>query len=448
MIHEIQAEYSVIGALLIDNDSIDRIPDLKADHFYNHENKVYFTEICRQIAAGNRVDVITVFEALKTKITDCLQNLNTIANSVGSSANIQRYAEIIVDKAVKRSLVVISREVDDIVASGQKSAVCVDLVASKLDALAQQKTASEPKRLNDLLTGYVSTMEDRESGKIKPIETGWPDLDKKLGGGIDRGTLTVVAGRPAMGKTAFGLGIARNISYEKSSLFLSMEMVKEQVIDRNIAAIGRIPLSWLRMPTSNSPSDQQNWNNLTAAFAKAQDLNLYIDDQTSLNMLAIRNKARQVKRKNGLDCLVIDQLSFITGAQSDKTYEAVGEYTRGLVQLSKELNIAVVLLCQLNRDVEKRPNKRPMMSDLAVSGSIEQDAATIIFLYRDEVYNLDSQDKGICEVIIGKQRQGAPGVAGLAYFGDQTRFDNLAREWEPDKPEKTFKRGRGLSDGL
>jgi replicative DNA helicase len=447
MNHEIQAEFSVIGALLLDNNAIDRIQDLLPDHFYNHDNRTFFIEICRQIAAGNRVDVITVFDELKTKITDCLQQLNSIANSVGSSANIQRYAEIITDKAIKRALVAISNEVNDIVATGQKSGVCVDLVASKVEALAQRKTSTEPKRLNDLLTGYVGTMEDRESGKIKPIETGFVDLDEKLGGGIDRGTLTVVAGRPAMGKTAFGLGVARNISHEQSSLFLSMEMVKEQVIDRNIAAIGKIPLSWLRVPTSHSPTDQQNWNNLTAAFAKAQDLNLFIDDQTSLNMLSIRNKSRQVKRKHGLDCLVIDQLSFITGAQSEKSYEAAGEYTRGLVQLAKELNIAVVLLCQLNRELEKRPNKRPMMSDLAVSGSIEQDASTIIFLYRDEVYNQDSQDKGVCEVIIGKQRQGAPGMAGLAYIGDQTRFEDLQRGWQPSQPKTYPKRG-SLADGL
>lgn len=448
MIHEIQAEFSVIGALLLDNDAIDRIPDLQSDHFYNHENKLFFTEICRQIAAGNRVDVVTVFEALKSKVTDCLQTLHNIANSVGSSANIQRYAEMILDKAVKRSLVAISREVDDIVASGQKSGVCVDLVASKLDALAQRKTASEPKRLNDLLLNYVSVIEDRQAGKIKPIETGFVDLDRKLGGGLERGTVTVVAGRPAMGKTAFGLGLARNMAYENSSLFLSMEMAKEQVIDRNIAALGQIPLSWLRQPSDNLPSDKANWDRLTAAFSKAQDLNLYIDDQTGLNMLAIRNKARQVKRKNGLDCLVIDQLSFITGAQSDKSYEAVGEYTRALLQIAKELNIAVVLLCQLNRDVEKRPNKRPMMSDLALSGSIEQDAATIIFLYRDEVYNVDSPDKGVCEVIIGKQRQGETGVCGLAYFGAETRFDNLARNWEAAQPEKAVRRPRGLAAEL
>lgn len=447
MSNEIQAEFSVIGALLIDNDSIDRIPDLQPEHFYNFENKLFYTEICKQIAMGKRVDVITVFDSLKNKVTDCLVTLNSIAQSVGSSANISRYAEIIVDRAIKRALVSIAGEIEGIAASHEKSDVCVDLVASKVEQLAQKKTTSEPQRLNDMLGNYVGVMEDRMSGTIKPLSTGFADLDIRLGGGADRGSVVVVAGRPAMGKTAFGLAIARNVSISGASLFLSMEMAKEQVIDRNIAALGQVPLSWLRVPKNNSPTEKNYWDNMTKAFLDAQDLNLYIDDQTGLNMLAIRNKARQVKRKNGLDCLVVDQLSFITGGTADKPWDKVGEYTRGLLQIAKELNIVVVLLCQLNRECEKRNDKRPMLSDLAQSGSIEQDAATILFLYRDEVYNQDSPDKGICEVIVAKQRQGATGHVGLNYQGEYTRFNDLARHWERNE-HKHEPRRRGLAADL
>lgn len=448
MTHEIQAEFSVIGALIIDNDAIDRINDLEPSHFYNSDNRAIFSEIRKQITAGKRVDVITIFEQLKSEITDCLVLLNNIANSVGSSANISRYAEIITDKAIKRALVALGREIEDVVATGQKSGECVDLVASKIDALGQRKTAQEPQRLNDMLGNYVQTVEDRMSGKIKPIATGFTDLDVKLGGGMDRGTLTIVAGRPAMGKTAFGLGIARNVSYWGSALFLSMEMSKVQVCDRNISALGKLPLSWLRMPRDESPSDKQHWNSLTAAFSAAESLNLFIDDQTSLNVLAIRNKARQIKRKHGLDILVIDQLSFIVGANpSSPQWEAIGEHTRGLIQLAKELNIAVVLLCQGNREAEKRPNKRLGMADLAGSSSIEQDAATIMFLYRDEVYNPDSPDKGVCEVGISKQRQGATGMAGLAYIGEQTRFEDLQHGWQASEP-KSYQKRSSLADHL
>jgi replicative DNA helicase len=447
MTHEIQAEYSVIGALIIDNDAIDRINDLDPSHFYNSDNRAIFSEIRNQITAGKRVDVITIFEQLKDQVSDCLVLLNQISQSVGSSANISRYAEIITDKAIKRALVALGREIEDVVATGQKSGVCVDLVASKVDALGQRKTAQEPQRLDDMLMNYTQVLEDRMSGKIKPIATGFADLDKKLGGGVDRGSLIVVAGRPAMGKTAFGLGIARNVSYWGSALFLSMEMAKEQVIDRNISAIGKLPLAWLRAPVDNTPTEHGYWDNVTKAYSEVERLNLFIDDQPGLNMLAVRNKARQIKRKNGLDVMVIDQLSFLTGAQSDQNWQAIGEYTRALLQIGKELNIAVVLLAQLNRDCEKRPNKRPQMSDLAQSGSIEQDAATIIFLYRDEVYNPDSQDKGICETIIGKQRQGETGMVGLAYIGDQTRFADLQHGWQASQPQSYTKRS-SLSDDL
>lgn len=439
---EVQAEFSVLGALLIDNDAIDRIPDLKSEYFYNHENRLIFCELKKQIAAGSRADVITVFDKLKDKVSECLVLLNSIANSVGSSKNISKYAEIIADKAIKRALVTIGREIEDVIATGQNSASCVDLVASKVDALIQRQTTQEPTRFDDMLGDYVQVMEDRNSGKIKPISTGYVDLDERLGGGLDLGTLTVVAGRPSMGKTAFGLGIGRNVAECGNSLFLSMEMSKEQVCDRNIAALGKIPIFWLRNPNTGNPLHDMYWQNLTTAFKKSQELNMYIDDQTSLNMLAIRNKARKIKRTKGLELLVIDQLSFITGAESDQIRLAIGEYTRGLVQIAKELQIAVVLLCQLNRDCEKRPDKRPIMSDLAESGSIEQDASTIIFLYRDEVYNPDSPDKGVAEIIIKKQRQGAPGVVGMAYIGEQTRFEDLAHKWQRSEPvKKSYKKG-------
>ena len=181
---------------------------------------------------------------------------------------------------------------------------------------------------------------------------------------------------------------------------------------------------------------------MTAAFINSQKLNLFIDDNTGLNMLEIRAKARAVKRKAGLDLIVVDQLSFITGGRSDKSYEAVGEHTRALVALSKEMDCAVVLLCQLNRECEKRPNKRPIMADLAVSGSIEQDAANILFLYRDEVYDPDTRDKGICEVQSVKQRQGEPRTIGLGYMGSLTRFDDLRNPWRPmPREEKPARRG-------
>lgn len=436
-VEAVHAEQSVIGALLIDNESLYRIADLQPEHFYRNDHRQIFTEISRQIVAGKRCDVITVFEALQSKVSDCLPYLHQMAQTVASASAIGRYADMVIDRAIKRAMGVIGGEMQDMQASPEAAEVLVDRAASKIEALAQKKTVQEPQRMSEMLGNYVDIIQDRMDGKIKPIQTGFADLDKRLDGGLERGTLTVVAARPGMGKTAMGLGIARNVSEWGTSLFLSMEMSRDQVNDRNIAALGKLPISWLRTPND----DKAMWDRMTYAFQKSGEMNLFIDDQTALNMLGIRSKARSVNRKKGLDLLVIDQLSFITGGESDKSWEVVGEYTRGLLALAKELNIAVVLLCQLNRKCEDRTNKRPILSDLAVSGSIEQDAANVLFLYRDEIYNPDSPDRGVCEVNTAKQRQGEPGTVGLTYIGSQTRFEDLAN-WQQHREEfKPRKRG-------
>jgi replicative DNA helicase len=440
--HSLQAEQGILGALLRDNDAIDRIGNLHAEHFYSPEHMMIFREIAQQIKAGKRADVITVMSALHGRLADAGSYLNAMAQSTPSAAGIARHVAIVIDRSVKRGLLQVAGDLSVWACTPEDAAAIADRAAGRIEILAQNDASTEPMLMADLLSEHASMLEARMEGRIKPVSTGFPDLDRKLGGGLERGTLTVVAGRPAMGKTAFGLALARNIADDGVSAFWSMEMPRRQVMDRNAAALGKLPLAWVKEPTG----DDLLWKSLTHAYQRAQQMRLYIDDQTSMNMLQIRSKARQVKRKAGaLDCLVIDQLSFITGAESDNYAYALGEYTRGLVALSKELDLALVLLCQLNRKCEERPNKRPMLSDLASSGNIEQDAATAIFLYRDEVYNPDSQDKGICEVIIGKARQGETGMVGLTYIGEQTRFESLSRSWTPQVVEK---KRRGLADHL
>lgn len=373
--------------------------------------------------------------ALGEKVPDCLRYMTELRNSAVSAVNIRRHADIMIERAVKRALRALSIEMGELAESPQSAASCVDLVASRLDLLAQVKATQEPEQIEDMMTDYIATLEARMSGAITPVRTGYTDLDAKLDGGLERGTLTVVAARPGMGKTAFGLGVARNASYEGVGMFFSMEMSRMQVADRNTSALGKIPLKWLRKP-DETEGDVANWTAVTHAIAKTREMNLIIDSQTGLNTIEIRAKARKVKRQAGaLDVIVIDQLSFITGGRSDKSYEAVGEHTRALVALAKELDCAVILLCQLNRECEKRPNKRPIMADLAMSGSIEQDAANILFLYRDEVYNPDTPDRGMCEVNCEKLRQGEPGPVALAYIGNQTRFEDLAYRWKPHQAE-------------
>lgn len=442
-IASIEAEQSVIGALLLDNDAVDRLGDLQTEHFYAAEHRSIFAEILKQISDGKTCDVISLFEPLQDKVQDCLHYLNSLAQNTPSSANVRRYADVVVDRSMKRSLVSLGMELQELAStSHQEASTLVDSLAAKVDALAQKKTHSNPVRMSESMVEYVELLEKRLAGHIKPIASGFTDLDRKLNGGFQRGTLSVIAGRPGTGKTAFGLALCRNVAEWGTACFLSMEMDRAQVNDRNIAALGKLPLAWLSNPSNDDPV---MWNSFTSACQRVERLNLYIDDETSLSMLDIRNKARQVKRKSGLDMLVIDQLSFIKGGgnKDTKKYELIGEYTRGLIELAKQLNIAVILLCQLNRECEARNNKRPQLSDLAMSGSIEQDAANIIFAYRDEIYNPDSKDKGVCELICAKQRQGETGTVALAYVGEQTRFEDLQYRWQPPSM-KELPKNRGF----
>lgn len=435
-----ESEQSVIGALLIDNNSIDKIGDLRSEHFYREDHRVIFSEILKQIALGLTADAISVYEAVNDRFKDILSYLTEIVGNTPTAKNILRHADIVVGCAVKRALVILGAEIEDLARNSPENAdTLVNEVSTRIDAIAEKKVRSLPELMSETLIAHTEMIEKRMTGQIKPISTGFTDLDNRLDGGLERGTLTVVAGRPGTGKTAMGLALCRNVAVGGFAGFLSMEMDKKQIADRNIAALGGISISWLRNPIENDPG---NWDRLTKAYSQAAELNLFIDDETSLTVLDIRNKARFIKRKNGLDLLVIDQLSFITGGSREKKgYEVIGEYTRGLIAIAKQLDMAIVLLCQLNRECENRANKRPQLSDLAMSGSIEQDAANVLFLYRDEIYNPDSQDKGVCEVNCAKQRQGEPGLVALAYFGAQTRFESLSRPWMP--PQYNEKKQRG-----
>jgi len=443
----VMAEQEVLGALLLDNDAIDRVHDLEPAHFYRADNRAIFSEIRRQIGMGQRVDPLSLLEPLRGHVEDCLRYLTSLRQNVGSAVTIRRHADMMLDKAMKRGMAAIGRDLESMAwGTPTPAEESIAEASARLDELVKRKGQSDPRILSDTLAGYMEVLTRRMNGEDKPISLRFADLDRKLGGGLERGTLTVIAGRPAMGKTALGLALARNVAEEGVSLFLSLEMSNVQVNDRNIASLGHIPITWLRDPPEHSPPGSQSaayWTAMTSAVARAQQLRLFIDDQTGLNLLQVRSKSRKVKRMAGaLDVIVLDQLSFLTGAQSEKSYEQVGEYTRGLIALAKELDCAVVLLCQLNRKCEDRNDKRPMASDLAQSGSIEQDAANILLLYRDEVYNQSTQDKGICEVIVAKQRQGQPGTIGLSYIGEQTRFESLAYQWIPpcERPSDDFEK--------
>ena len=436
--HSLEAEQQVIGALLRHNDAVDRIGDLRAEHFYLADHATIYRELVRHLAAGRGCDAVSLAEALRGKITNCLQYLVQAEQSTPSAVHIKRHVDIVIDRAVKRALLGVAGDLAVWARSHEAGEVVADRAARRIEELGQHQTVNDPVLMGDLLTEHAELLTDRLEGKVKRVSTGFEDLDAKLGGGMEPGTLIVVAGRPGMGKTAFGLAVGRNVAEDGVAELFSMEMPRRQIMDRNIAAIGKVPLEWVQTPSAAPEA----WDRVTHAYQRARDIRLYIDDQAGMNMLQLRAKARLVKRKAGqLDCIVIDQLSFLQGAEAENYAYALGEYTRALVALAKELDIPIILLAQLNRKCEERPNKRPMLSDLASSGNIEQDAATVIFLYRDEVYNPDSPDMGVCEVIVAKARQGKTGMVGLSYIGEQTRFESLTPGWRSAKVEAKPKRG-------
>lgn len=435
----IEAEQAVLGSMMADPEAIDRCFFLEAAHFYRADHRVIYNEIMRQHMSNMMLDPLTIAERVGDKVQDGPMYLMQLRASHPSAARIRAHADIVVEKAKRRALLALASEIQESALGIIEVQDIADGAVGRIEALVRSRTMQDPQRMASMMTEYVGVLEKRHSGEIHPIATGFEDLDHKLDGGFDPGTLVIIAGRPSMGKTALGLCIGgNNADAGGCALFESMEMPREQVIDRRVSAMAQVPMNWLRKPDI----DTSGWDGVTRAIQMINNIDLYIDDQAGLNMMAIRAKARKVKRTAGrLDMLVIDQLSFIQGSKLERRNEQISEYTRALLALAKELGCVVVLLCQLSRKCEDRPNKRPMLSDLAESGAIEQDADTIIFLYRDEIYNPDSPDKGTAEAIIAKKRNGKPGMARLAYIGEQTRFANLAKTYMPaprTPPSKVF----------
>jgi replicative DNA helicase len=441
--HSIEAEQGIIGGLLRDNDAFDRIGDLRAEHFYLADHATFFRELTRQLGAGRTCDVVSLADALRGQVGECMQYLHQMAQGVPSSVHIGRHVAIVRDKAIKRGLIRFGREIAETAAtSPEESAALVDQASSTLEKLARARLRVEPVLAADELTAHIEELQRRESGEVKAISTGFPAVDDKLNGGIRRGELIVLAARPKMGKTAFALNVSCNVAVDHSVLVLSMEMPKSQLHDRNLATLGKIPLEHLLKPAMMTNAD---WAGLTNAMVKIGGMKLHLDDQGGLRLIDVRMKAKLVKRKHGLDLLVVDYLQLMDGDGDNRNAQIEG-ITRGLKALAKELDCGIVLLSQLNRKLEERPNKRPMPADLRDSGAIEQDADAVVFLYRDEVYNPDSPDLGMCEVDVALCRQGKPGRAALTYIGEQVRFESLARGWSPSKP--AVPKRRGLAEHL
>ncbi len=436
--HSIEAESSVLGGLLLDNGAWDRVGDLLADiDFYRHEHKLIYAAIGALINASKPADVITVNEQLqnqgKTEEMGGLGYLNSLAQYVPSASNIRRYAEIVRERSILRKLVSASDEIATNAFNPQGKAIdrILDEAEQKIFNIGEEGSRMKQgfQSMDTLVVELMDRVQEMADNPndITGVPTGFYDLDR-MTSGLQPGDMVVLAARPSMGKTAFAINIAEHVALNEGLpvAVFSMEMGASQLAVRVVGSIGRIDQGHLR---TGKLSDDE-WPRLTEAIEKLRTVSLHIDETPGLTSSELRANARRLARQCGkLGLIVVDYLQLMNGsggAGGDNRATELGEISRGLKMLAKELQCPVIALSQLNRSVEQRTDKRPMMSDLRESGAIEQDADIIMFIYRDDYYNKDSKDPGVAEIIIGKQRNGPTGTVRLTFLKNLTRFESLA----------------------
>ncbi len=438
--HSVEAEQSVLGGLLLENEALDKIADILGSvDFYRHDHKLIYEHISKLIEHNKPADIVTVAESLEISAElsgiGGIAYLGALAQNTPTAANIRRYAEIVRERSVMRKLVTVGSAIAESAYSpqGRDAQQLLDEAEAKIFQIAEGGKRStegfvDIKVLLPQVADRIDYLYQRENqGDVTGIPTGFSDLDERTSG-FQPGDLIIVAGRPSMGKTAFSLNIAENVALDTKLpvAVFSMEMGATQLATRMIGSVGRLDQHRMR----NGNLEDEDWVRLTTALGKLNDAPIFIDEGAGLSSFDVRARARRLHRQCGkLGLIVVDYLQLMSapsGRQGENRATEISEISRSLKSLAKELDVPVVALSQLNRSVEQRPDKRPVMSDLRESGAIEQDADLILFIYRDEVYNPDTQDKGTAEIIIAKQRNGPIGRVRLTFLGQHTRFENFA----------------------
>ncbi len=437
-----EAEQSVLGGLMLDNESwFDLVEIISAQDFYRPQHQIIFEAMMDLSNADEPLDAVTVAERLRSqglleKVGD-VGYLAELAEFTPGATNVRAYARIVRERSVMRQLIGVANKISEaaFAPNGRDTEALVDFAEQSVFEIADQKSEDNgPKKVAPLLTKAVEKVEFlfNNKGGITGIPTGFTDLDDRTAG-LQPSDLIIVAARPSMGKTAFSVNMVEHAAMNGHSvLVFSMEMPAEQIIMRMLSSLGRIDQTNLR----TGELQPEDWTNFTSAVSLLRDKRLYVDDTPALTPGDLRARARRVAREAGsLDMIVVDYLQLMrTAHQSENRAGEISEISRSLKALAKEMNCPVVALSQLNRALEQRPDKRPVMSDLRESGAIEQDADVILFIYRDEVYNEDTDDKNVAEIIIGKQRNGPIGKIRLQFTGNLTKFDNLAYDRHSEPP--------------
>lgn len=436
--HSLEAEQSVLGGLMLDNRAWDEIAErLVSDDFYRLEHRDVFNAMGRLAEESRPLDVVTLSEELESHDrlgrVGGLSYLAELARNTPSASNIRAYADIVRERATLRKLITAANQIAEGAFNPQGRTA--DELVNEAERLVFQISESRPKSggaigMSDLLSKAVDRIDElfNLKGQMTGLSTGFRDLDD-MTSGLQPSDLVIVAGRPSMGKTTFAMNLVEHavVSSDKAVVVYSMEMPADSLMLRMISSLGRIDQTRVR----NGQLEDEDWPRLTSAVNLLKDKRLYVDDTAALSPNEMRSRTRRIAREaGGVGLIMIDylQLMQVPGMSENRTAE-ISEISRSLKGLAKEFNCPVVALSQLNRSLEQRPNKRPVMSDLRESGAIEQDADLITFVYRDEVYNKDNPDnKGLAELIIGKQRNGPIGTVHMAFIGRYTRFEDLAPE--------------------
>jgi len=436
----IEAEQSILGSMMLDNRFIDDISsELESRDFYRNDHRLIYNEIVRLDEKGEAADVVTVSESLthqgELDKVGGLAYLGSLAKNTPNAGNVKSYAKIVRERAILRRLI---ESANDIIQKayqpeGRTPEEVLDYAESIIFEIAKNNNQAKAgfRKIDGLLAEAVDKIEEMFNNKadVTGTSTGFVDLDKQTSG-LQPGDLVVVAGRPSMGKTSFSMNLVENaaIAENKPVLVFSMEMPGTALAARMLASLSRVNSGRLR----TGQLESEDWPKLTSAVGILQDKDIYIDDTPALSPLEVRTRARRIATEHpeGIGLVMLDYLQLMRGnegqAGNDNRTTEISNITRALKGLAKELECPVIILSQLNRSLEQRPNKRPVMSDLRESGAIEQDADIIMFIYRHEVYEPDTDQKGIAEIIIGKQRNGPIGTVRLAWLGEFTRFENYA----------------------
>jgi len=442
--HSNEAEQSILGGLMLNNEAWDTVSDLVSeDDFYRYDHRLIFQSMTRLFSVNRPMDVVTLAEELdkNAKLDEVggLAYLSQLAKDTPTAANIKRYSEIVRERSILRQLVQVGTEIANSAyqPDGQEVPELLNKAEEKMYQIAEQGSRGKKHfaSMKELLEGVVDRIDElyQQDNPITGIPTGFTDFDMKTSG-LQNGDLVIVAGRPSMGKTTFSMNLAEAAAINEGVpvAVFSLEMPGEQLAMRMLSSMGRIDASRMR----TGKLEDEDWPKLTNAVGRMAEAPIFIDDTSGMSPTEIRARARRLKREHGLGLIVIDYLQLMRGSGNggeNRTTE-ISEISRSLKAMARELNVPVIALSQLNRSLEQRPNKRPIMSDLRESGAIEQDADVIVFVYRDEVYNEESPDKGTAEIIIGKQRNGPIGMVRLAFLGQYTRFENFAgiHDWSED----------------